>query len=114
MTQELKKEGKSFAGSYKRIIEETSDEPIEAINKELQKDYKVLELLDVLDGKKVKGGKLGKYFAQIGGNIVGGAAGSVGGPVGKCRRNNYWWRDCWKNKRTDVEKTPLVNPLVAQ
>ncbi len=78
----IKKEGKSFAGSYKRIIEETSDEPIEAINKELQKDYKVLELLDVLDGKKVKGGKLGKYFAQIGGNIVGGAAGSVGGPVG--------------------------------
>ena len=78
----VKAERKADAGSYKRIIEETSDEPIEAINKEIQKDYKVLELLDVLDGKRVKGGKLGKYFSQIGGNIVGGAVGSVGGPFG--------------------------------
>jgi hypothetical protein len=78
----VKRERKSTAKSYKEIIEQTSGENIREINGEITKEMKVLELLDALDGKKVKGGKLGRYFSQIGGNIIGGAAGSVGGPTG--------------------------------
>ena len=70
---------KSVARAYKNVVESKSDIP-KQVNPELTKFYKDIELLENLDGKRVKGGKLGKYFAQITGQIVGGAAGgTVGG-----------------------------------
>lgn len=80
---EYKTYQKSLARGLKEAIEENSSEEIRKINNELAEYYKDIRLLESLDGKKVKGGKLGKYFSQISGNIIGGVAGSaVGGPVG--------------------------------
>lgn len=74
---------KAIARAYKEIIERKSNFNVREVNAELAKFYKDIERLEALDGKRVKGGRLGKYFAQISGNIVGGAAGSaVGGPIG--------------------------------
>lgn len=89
----VKSERKAVANAYKVLVEDNSKFQIKGsdgkmygikdINGELSKYLKDIELLESLDGKKVKGGKLGKYFAQISGNIVGGIAGNaVGGPVG--------------------------------
>lgn len=74
---------KAIANGYKTLIEKNSSLNIKDINAELAKYLKDIEYLKLLDGKKVQGGKLGKYFAQISGNLIGGATGSaVGGPVG--------------------------------
>lgn len=77
-----KLEAKAVARAYKGLIEKNSSHDIRSINKELQKYYQDLDLLENLDGKKVEGGRLGKHFAQVAGNVVGAAVGSVGGPVG--------------------------------
>lgn len=74
---------KAVASGYKRLVEDKSSFNVKEVNTELAKYYEDLERLKRLDGRRVKGGRLGKYFAQISGNIVGGAAGSVvGGQVG--------------------------------
>lgn len=73
----------AIASAYRRIIEEISNANIKPINAEIAKVMKGVKLLEDLDGRIVRGGKLGKYFAQIAGNIIGGAAGgAVGGPGG--------------------------------
>ena len=85
---ETKTYRKAKARVYKQVVEDKSKIEIDVdgkkvkvrdINKELGKYYKDIEHLEMLDGKRVKGGKLGKYTAQITGNIVGGA---IGGAVG--------------------------------
>lgn len=74
---------KAIARAYKELVEDNSKFNVKEVNTELAKYYKDLEHLERLDGKGVKGRKLGKYFAQISGNIIGGATGSaVGGPIG--------------------------------
>jgi hypothetical protein len=79
----IQEKSKALASAYRGIVEKTSNEEVQAINKELQKYYGDLELLASLDGKRVKGGRLGKYFATISGNLIGGATGAaIGGPGG--------------------------------
>lgn len=83
---------KAKARAYKQIVENKSDISVDVngtkygipeINKELGKYYDDIERLEMLDGKRVRGGKLGKYSAQIAGNIAGGAVGgAVGGLTG--------------------------------
>lgn len=82
---------KAKALAYKELVENKSNVAVEVngkkygikeINAELQKYYQDLERLEALDGKKVKGGKLGKYSAQIAGNIAGGAVGGTIGGLG--------------------------------
>lgn len=73
---------KSVANAYKEIIEAESALPVEAVNAELGKYFRDIERLENLDGRKVKGGKLGKYAAQISGNIAGGAVGGMVGGMG--------------------------------
>jgi len=78
-----KLEAKAFANAYKTLIENNSRLNIKEVNSELAKYYDAIDLLDMLDGRKVKGGKLGKYAARIGGQIAGSAlGGSVGGYPG--------------------------------
>lgn len=80
---ETKATKKAIARAYKLTVEKNSKFNTEEVNKEISKYMEDIEFLKRLDGKRVKGGKLGKYFAQISGNIVGGVAGAaVGGPVG--------------------------------
>lgn len=70
---------KQMASSYKGLIEDNTDSVnVKNFNRDLQQHYSVLDLLDKLDGAKVKGGRLGKYFAET----VGGIAGSFFGPLG--------------------------------
>ena len=79
------------ASTYRQIIEDKSKFEVDVngkkykvgdINKELGKYYGDIERLQNLDGRKVKGGKLGKYTAQLSGNLIGGAAGAIFGAPG--------------------------------
>lgn len=80
---EVKTGRKTIARGLKKIVEKNSKFNVEEVNAELAKYLEDVKLLERLDGKRVKGGKLGKYFAQISGNIVGGAVGgAIGGPIG--------------------------------
>jgi hypothetical protein len=73
---------KTVARTYKEIVEARSEVAKEA-NPELSKLYEDIVRLENLDGKRVRGGKLGKYFAQVSGNLIGAATGgAVGGPIG--------------------------------
>ena len=81
---------KAIARGYKKTVEKNSNVKVELngktysiedINKEIGKYLDDIAFLKRLDGKRVKGGKLGKYFAQISGNIVGGAAGAMVGGI---------------------------------
>lgn len=71
---------KAIARTLKEAVENNTDSiDVKRTNDELAEYYAMLSFLEKLDGKKVKGGRLGKYFAQI----IGGAAGThIGGPVG--------------------------------
>lgn len=75
---ESKINAKMVAGTYKTLIEDNSSLPVKAVNGELARYYTIEDYLEALDGKRVKGGKLGTYFAQT----VGGIAGSHFGPLG--------------------------------
>ena len=79
---ETKATVKSFARAYKNIIEKKSRTNIKEINAELGKYLGDLERIANLNGKLVRGGKLGKYAAQIGGNVAGALVGNaLGGPI---------------------------------
>jgi len=73
---------KAVARGYKALIEDNSNFNVREVNAELAKYYDDISRLERLDGKRVSGGRLGKYAAQITGNIVGGALGSLFGPFG--------------------------------
>ena len=79
----VKQADKIIAKVLKRIVEDMS-ESIDAkrLNDELTSHYSVLSLLEKLDGKKVAGGKLGKYFAQLVGSVVGSNFGPLGSIAG--------------------------------
>jgi len=73
---------KAVARSYKKLVEDNSSFNVSEVNGELSPYYEDLNRLKSLDGKKVKGGKLGRYTAKIAGNIAGGLAGLPLGPAG--------------------------------
>lgn len=73
---------KTIARVYKEVIENKSGQDIKAINAELSKFYQDIERLERLNGKRVEGGRLGKYGAQVVGSVVGAAGGSVAGGAG--------------------------------
>lgn len=74
---------KAFAEKFKDIIEDNTEIiDVKAINKELQKHYALIDLLEALKGKKVEGGRLGKYFARGVGAMVGSGLGPFGAAAG--------------------------------
>lgn len=73
---------KTIAKGLKDIVELYSGENVQEINRELSKYYALQDLFEKLDGKVVKGGKLGKYFAQTLGGIVGSKFGPIGAIIG--------------------------------
>lgn len=73
---------KTVGNTFKRLVEDKSQQNIKEINSQLGNYYQDIERLRNLDGRRVQGGKLGKYFAQVTGNVAGAAAGSVAGPFG--------------------------------
>lgn len=81
LNPETSKVDKIIAGSLKKLVEEKSDIDVKGLNKELSKYYAIQNLLEKLNGKKVAGGRLGKYFAQTVGAVAGSAAGGLLGPV---------------------------------
>ena len=83
MVPESKTIDKTVARSLKELVEEnTKSVSVKDLNKELQSHYSVLNLLEKLDGKKVEGAKLGKYFAKTVGAIVGSHFGPLGSIIG--------------------------------
>lgn len=80
---EIKAYKKTLAKGLKEVVEENSSFNVKEVNETLAPYLKDIEYLESLNGRKVKGGKLGKYSARIAGNIAGGiAGGSVGGLPG--------------------------------
>ena len=68
-----------ISNTHKTLIEDnTKTIDVKGVNAELSKFYQIEDYLKALDGKKVAGGRLGKYFAQT----IGAAAGSHFGPFG--------------------------------
>lgn len=79
LNPESKTSDKLIARTLKEIVEnKTSSVNVKNLNAELARHYTVLNLLEKLDGKKVAGSKLGKYFAKT----IGAVAGSHFGPLG--------------------------------
>lgn len=79
MNEGAKIADKAIARELKQLVEDhTRSADVKGLNGELSRYFSVLDLLEKLDGKKVKGGRLGKYFAQT----LGGIAGSHLGPFG--------------------------------
>lgn len=60
------------------IISDTKNADIKGLNDVMSRYYTARDFLDAIDSKKIKGGRLGKYFAQT----LGGMAGSHFGPLG--------------------------------
>ncbi len=79
---ETKINAKLIGNTYKTLIEDNSALPIKALNAELSKYYKIGDYLEALNGKKVQGGKLGKYFASTVGSIAGSHFGPLGTIIG--------------------------------
>lgn len=100
---------KLVASQYKKLVEDNTDSiKVKEVNKELQKHYSVQDLLEKLNGRKVKGGRLGKYFASTVGGIAGSGLGPLGtllgsevarGIQGGLMKNVF-------SKRTGIEMTP--------
>lgn len=83
MNSGAKMADKTIARTFKELVEQnTKSADAAALNKELMSHYSVLNLLEKLDGKKVEGGKLGKYFAQTLGAVVGSHFGPLGAIAG--------------------------------
>lgn len=79
LNPDVKKADKTIARGLKELVEENAkDLDVKAINQELKKFYTIQDVLETLDGRKVKGGRLGKYTAQT----IGAVAGSGLGPLG--------------------------------
>lgn len=78
-----KTNAKTIGNAYKTLIEKNSSLPIEKVNEELSKFYTIRDYLESLNGKKVKGGRLGKYFASTVGAMVGSHFGPLGTIIGE-------------------------------
>jgi hypothetical protein len=79
LNPETKRADKAIAKGLKELVEKnTKSVDVKQLNQELSQWYSLQQYLEALDGKKVDGGKLGKYFAQT----LGAVAGSHFGPLG--------------------------------
>lgn len=79
LNPESKRADKAIANGLKSLVENNTDSvDVKALNGELAQFYAVQKYLEALDGRKVEGGKLGRYFAQT----IGAVAGSHFGPFG--------------------------------
>lgn len=76
------KVGKARVKALKELVENNADFDVRDINKELSKQYSLEEYLRALDGKRVEGGRLGKYAAKGTGALIGGGLGALFGPAG--------------------------------
>jgi len=63
---------KTVGRAAKELVEENATwAEVKSINNEMARWYAVRDLLEAMDGKTVKWGRLGKYSARIVGNIIG-------------------------------------------
>jgi hypothetical protein len=69
---------KLVARVLKEIVEDNSSANVKELNAELTRHYANIGYLEMLDGAKVEGGRLGKQFAKV----IGGMVGSHFGPLG--------------------------------
>lgn len=79
LNPESRKVDKTIARGLKELIEDNTDSvDVRELNKELANYYEIRSLLKKLDGKKVRDGRLGTWFAKL----IGAMAGSHFGPLG--------------------------------
>lgn len=81
--------GKTIGRGLKEFVEEnTGAIDAKTYNAELRKLYGVRDVLKSLDGKKVLGGRAGKYFSQTIGAIVGSSVGGIPGGIAGAEAGN--------------------------
>jgi len=79
----ISKDQKLVAKALKEAVENnTTSADVRALNDELKKHFEVLNYLEALDNKTVKKGRLGKYFAQGFGVLIGSNFGPLGSVAG--------------------------------
>lgn len=70
---------KQIARRFKELVEENTDSiDVKGYNEELSKFYTMLGYLERMNGKKVEGGRLQKYFARAVGSAIGAKLGPLG------------------------------------
>lgn len=83
LNPDVKQADKVITNGLKTFIEKNSKSvDVQGLNKDLSQLYTVKDYLEALDGKRVKGGRLGKYFAQTLGAVVGSHFGPLGSVAG--------------------------------
>lgn len=83
MNPESKRVDKALAKGLKEIVEgQSKSVDVKSLNRELSQYYTMQKFLEALDGRKVDGGKLGKYFKQTIGSIAGSKFGPLGAMAG--------------------------------
>lgn len=80
---DVSKYKKTIAKGLKELVEDnTVNTDIKAINEDLSKHFTMVDYLKKLDGRKVEGGRLGKFVAKGIGAMVGGYFGPIGAIAG--------------------------------
>ena len=82
MNPESQKSGKAIAKGLKELVESNSSSEVKKLNDELAQHYATMGYLEKLNGRKVEGGRLGKYVAQMVGTTIGSHFGPLGGLIG--------------------------------
>lgn len=82
LNPESKRIDKIIGNGLKELVENNSSVEVKKLNTELSKYYTLLSYIKSLHGKKVAGGKLGKYFSQTIGAVVGSHFGPLGAMAG--------------------------------
>jgi hypothetical protein len=116
---EKQKSGKAIAKGLKELVEKnTKSIDVKKLNDELSKHYAVIDYLGTLNGKRVEGGRLGKYFAKTVGAVVGGHFGPLGAIVGAegagALKGATMASTMGPKIGRNLESTPLMDEAVAR
>jgi len=108
---------KIIAKSLKEMVEKnTKSADVKALNAELAKHYATIDFLERLDGIRVKGGRLGKYFAKTIGGIAGSSLGPVGAIIGAeiagALQGKGLSKTFGKGVGTTLDQSPLMKSIL--
>lgn len=110
---ELLSVDRAISRAARKTVERSiTDVDVGGLNKELGKLYDAQEMLEALNGRAVKGGRLGKGFARLLGGVIGakgGPAGSLAGSmtaekVADIMQTNYFGNPLVKQALGDIQK----------
>jgi len=104
---------KAIARAYKDVIESsTKSADVKSLNAELSKYYETVGYLELLDGKKVEGGRLGRYAARgigaVAGSHLGPLASIIGAQIGDQVQTMLMQSRLGNPVQSDIEFSPAM------